>query len=139
MTLINYGLRFHHFGLAVRNPTAAMKVIRGLGYECSKEIYDPLQRVQLIWCSSSEMPAIELVSSAEMPSPLDPYLTEVSELIYHLCYSSSDIKKSVEAIKTDNVRVLPVAEPKPAILFNGALVGFYYLKGFGLVEIIETV
>lgn len=137
MNLQNYGLTFHHFGLAVRDVPAALRVLRGLGYECAEEIHDPLQEVRLLWCEHVSMPAIELVAPTEKPGPIDNILEHGSESIYHICYQSKNIEDCVAAIKSDGVRVLPVASPKPAVLFGGRLVGFYQLKGFGLIEIVE--
>lgn len=137
MTQANWGLRFHHFGLAVRQPSRALAVVRGLGYSCGEPIHDPLQEVVLTWCEHPVMPAIELVSPSDEPGPLDNILSGNSELLYHLCYSSNSISESVTAIKADGIRVLPVAKPKPAVLFGGKQVGFYQLRGFGLIEIVE--
>ncbi len=137
MTMQNYGLVFHHFGLAVQNISVAIKLLNGLGYECGEEIHDPLQEVILVWCSHNAMPAIELVGSTELPGPLDNILKHNSESIYHICYSSSNIDASIGAIKADGIRVLLVVEPKPAVLFGGCPVGFYQLRGLGLIEIVE--
>ena len=41
------------------------------------------------------------------------------------------------AIKSAGIRVMTVAAPKPAVLFDGKIVGFYQVKGFGLIEIVE--
>jgi methylmalonyl-CoA/ethylmalonyl-CoA epimerase len=137
MTLENYGLTFHHLGLAVRDIPDALKVLRGLGYECADEIHDPLQEVRLVWCQHVAMPAVELVAPTDKPGPVDNILEHSSESIYHSCYQSPSIEESVAAIKKDGIRVLPVVAPKPAVLFGGRLVGFYQLKGFGLIEIVE--
>lgn len=135
----NYGLQFHHFGLAVREVPGTLKVLQGMGYTCGEQIHDPLQQVMLVWCEHPQMPAIELVSPSGEAGPLDNILSNDSEVIYHLCYSSSDIIASVAAIKDEGIRVLPVAAPKPAVLFDGKQVGFYQIKGFGLIEIVEEV
>jgi len=137
MTLENYGLTFHHLGLAVSDVPAALKVLRGLGFECGEEIHDPLQEVRLVWCQHATMPAVELVAPTEAPGPIDNILEYSSELIYHTCYEAANIEESVSAIKGDGIRVLPVASPKPAVLFGGRRVGFYQLRGFGLIEIVE--
>ena len=137
MTLLNYGLQFHHFGLAVRDVPGALKVLQGMGYSYGEQIHDSLQKVMLVWCDHPRMPAIELVSPSVEAGPLDTILRDSSELIYHLCYRSSDILASVAAIKADGIRVLPVSPPKPAVLFGGKQVGFYQIKGFGLIEIVE--
>jgi methylmalonyl-CoA/ethylmalonyl-CoA epimerase len=137
MTLEAHGLKFHHFGLAVRDVSGAMTFLKGMGYNCGKQIHDPLQKVMLAWCDHLSMPAIELVSPSDEAGPLDNILAGDSERIYHLCYSSRDILESVSSIKASGIRVLPVAEPKPAVLFGGKLVGFYQARGFGLIEIVE--
>ena len=137
MTLENYGLTFHHLGLAVSDVPAALKVLRGLGFECGEEIHDPLQEVRLVWCQHATMPAVELVAPTEAPGPIDNILEYSSELIYHTCYEAANIEESVSANKGDGIRVLPVASPKPAVLFGGRRVGFYQLRGFGLIEIVE--
>lgn len=135
--MTNYGLQFHHFGLAVRNVAQALKVLQGMGYVCGEQIHDPLQNVMLIWCEHQRMPAVELVSAFTDGGPLDKILNDNPQLIYHICYSSFDILASIAAIKDDAIRVLPVSSPKPAVLFNGKQVGFYQIKGFGLIEIVE--
>lgn len=137
MTLDAFGLRFHHFGLAVRDVAAATKVLDGLGYDCGDEIRDPLQEVRLVWCSHPAMPAVEIVAPTDRPGPVDNILAQNAHAIYHLCFEARDIAESVAAIKSAGVRVLPVSDPKPAVLFAGRRVGFYQVKGFGLIEILE--
>ena len=114
-----------------------LKVLHGLGYSTGEETVDPLQNVRLVWCEHPEMPAVELVSPEASPGPLDSYLSDTDELIYHLCYATADLKHSIDAVKADGIRVLTVSEPKPAVLFDGKPVSFYLFRGFGLVEIVE--
>jgi hypothetical protein len=138
MSFDAFGLTFHHFGLAVRDVPGALKVLEGLGYECADEVYDPLQEVRLVWCAHPIMPAVELVAPTHQPGPVDNILQHTTEVIYHLCYEATDIDAAVDAIKGSGIRVLPVAPPKPAVLFGGRRVGFYQLRGFGLIEILEV-
>ncbi|MDH5259773.1 MAG: VOC family protein [Gammaproteobacteria bacterium] len=137
MSLIHYGLHFHHFGLAVRDTASAVKVLKGMGYAVGEQIQDPLQNVMLIWCDHEHMPAVELVSPTQTPGPLDNMLVNQPELFYHICYGAVNIDSSVTAIRDSGVRILTVLPPKPAILFDGRRVGFYQIKGFGLIEIVE--
>jgi hypothetical protein len=83
------------------------------------------------------MPAVEVVYPTDSPGPLDSYLVEFPELVYHLCFVADDITAAVDAIKTQGGRVLPVAPPKAAVLFGGRQVGFYLVRGLGLIEILE--
>jgi len=137
MKATDWGLEFHHFGLAVRKIDTARPVLEGLGYECGEEMHDPLQNVLLAWCHHPSMPAVELVAPTSEPGPVDNLLARNGDLVYHLCYRTDSLDRSVDAIRRAGVRVLPVAEPKPAVLFGGRRVGFYQLRGFGLIEIVE--
>jgi methylmalonyl-CoA/ethylmalonyl-CoA epimerase len=137
MSVTDFGLTFDHFGLAVGNIAGARKVLEGMGYECGEEVYDPLQEVLLVWCEHATMPAVEIVAPTDKPGPLDNIIVENSGSIYHLCYRAANIGASVAAIKAAGIRVLPVVPPKPAVLFGGKSVGFFQVKGFGLIEIVE--
>ena len=130
-------LKFHHFGLATRDQDETGRMLHSLGYRLGAPIYDPLQNVHLIWCEHDSMPAVEVVYPSDSAGPLDAYLAEFSEMVYHLCYVADDIQSSVDAMKAAGLRILPVAEPKPAVLFDGRQVGFYMARGLGLIEILE--
>jgi len=132
-----YGLEFHHLGLAVVDPDEAVRFIAGLGYTLSPQIYDPLQRVNLIMCHSPGRPAIEIISSSGGTSLLDGILKNRTELIYHLGFMTRDLEASLQAIKEDGNQILCVSPPKAAVLFAAKPVSFYYVSGFGLMEIIQ--
>ena len=137
MNLDHYGLKFHHFGMAVRNTDATVKVLQGLGYRCNEEVYDPLQEVNLIWCEHVSMPAVELVSPTGSPGPVDKILENSRESVYHMCFAAQSIEDSIAALKSDGVRIIPMVAAKPAVLFGNQPVGFYQMKGLGLIEIVE--
>lgn len=130
-------LAFHHFGLATRSAEETSRMLSGLGYELSEPIFDPIQNVNLIWGEHPDMPAVEVVFPADTPGPLEPYLADFSEMVYHLCYVTRDIEASIEKMKSAGLRVLPVVAPKPAVLFGGKQVGFYMARGLGLIEVLE--
>ena len=134
-----YGLDFHHLGLAVAHPDKAVRFLTGLGYTLSPPTYDPLQKVNLIMAHRPGQPAIEVISPAGEPGPLDGLLKQRTELIYHVGYRTRDLPASLEAIKKDGHRILCVSPPKEAVLFGSRPVSFYYVDGFGLIEIIEDV
>jgi len=137
MTLPSIDLRFHHLGLATRDADETSRMLHAMGYTLAESLFDPLQNVNLIWCEHDTMPAIEVVYPADSPGPLGSYLAEFSEMVYHLCYVADDIQAAVASIRAIGARVLPVAPPKPAVLFDGRQVGFYLVKGLGLIEILE--
>ena len=133
-----FGLEFDHFGLGTREPQKTLAFLRALGYRTPAPVHDPLQRVDLVLCSNPTMPAVEVISSADPASPLIAILTAQPQAIYHLCFKSRDLDATLASMKAAGQRVLRVAEPKPAVLFGNKNVSFYMVRGFGMIEIIET-
>jgi methylmalonyl-CoA/ethylmalonyl-CoA epimerase len=134
----DFGLSFDHFGLATRDSGKAVAFLRGLGYQAGPTVFDPLQNVNLILCVSTNMPAVEVIFPAETAGPLDVILKDRNEAFYHLCYRSPDLAASLAGMRNAGHRVLQVAPPKPAILFDHRPVSFYFVKTFGLIEIVEN-
>jgi hypothetical protein len=54
-----------------------------------------------------------------------------------MCYRTRDLAASIAAMKAAGHRVVQAVAPKPAVLFGGCPVSFYFVKGFGLIEILE--
>ena len=137
--LRNFGLSFHHYGLAVVDPNAARTFLSGMGYSLGNKVFDPLQQVDLIMCRHESMPAVELIfPAATGPSPIKSILRRRPEgIVYHLCYATRSLQESLHLIEAEGLRVLEVSPPKPAILFDGAPVSFYVIWGLGLIEVIE--
>jgi len=130
-------LIFHHLGLAVENDKEAIIFLRGMGYEVDEMIYDPEQNVHLRFCTAHGLPSFELIMPGIGNGPLTPIFKRHNELIYHTCYQVEDLGASLESIEDAGLRVLPVSEPKPAILFGGRKVSFYKIFGFGMIELLE--
>ena len=133
-----FGLTFHHMGLAVKKKDTALIYTKGLGYTAGEEIYDPEQDAHLILCTQEGWPSIEIVTPGKQEDgPLGPIFKRYNELMYHTCYETQDLDKTLQAWEEQNLRILLVSEPKPAILFGGRKVSFYTIMGFGLVELLE--
>ena len=131
------GLRFHHLVLAVRRPGDATRLLAAQGYAIGEPVHDPLQKVNLIFCRSDDAPDVEIVYPGEEPSPLVAVLNRFQSGIYHLCYESDDVAATLTALEAQGLRALCVADPTPAVLFDGAKVSFYQIPDFGLIEIID--
>jgi Glyoxalase/Bleomycin resistance protein/Dioxygenase superfamily len=130
-------LEFHHFGLAVRKSDKAIAFLANLNYSIGNSIYDELQNVNLIMCCHQIMPDVELIYPSESPGPLDGWLKEQSEIIYHLCYTCLDLEFTLTQLRAKH-RVMTISAPKPAILFGDRKVSFYKVQGFGIIEILEN-
>lgn len=132
-----FGLTFDHFGLAVREPTAARVYLRGLGYEERNKVFDPLQQVNVAMFCHGTMPDVEVIWSGDGPSPIDRILKRNDSTVYHLCYASSDPQRSIAAMEAEGLQVMTVVDARPALLFGGDLVSFHYVGRFGLIELIQ--
>ena len=136
-TLLKFGLRFHHVGMAVRRPDDAFRYLAALGYTRDNQVFDPLQTVSLALFSHKEMPAIEVIWPADGPSPIDNLLRQRSGILYHLCYVTESAPASLAAMEAAGLRVMLAVESKPAILFRGRPVSFHHVHGVGLIELIH--
>jgi hypothetical protein len=138
MTSINRsGLKFHHFGLAVKRPDQAFLYLEGLGYRKGATCWDPLQSVNLAMMHHPEMPDVEVIWPGEAPSPIDNLVKGGKSLIYHQCYTSEDPAASISALRQLGLDVIEVSPPKPAVLFDGLEVSFYSINRVGVIEIIR--
>jgi hypothetical protein len=136
--MTNFGLDFHHLGLAVRRPNEAIIFLENLNYLIGGRIFDPEQNVNLILCWHRQMPAVEIIYPGSLPSPIDTYVNRHGNgIVYHICFESSDLSASLAAIEAAKLRPLCVSEPRPAILFQGRLVSFYNVVGMGLIEVLS--
>lgn len=134
----NYGLSFHHFGLAVEKPEQAIKFLEALGYQIGQTVFDPLQNVHLAMGAHPDQPDVEIIFPAESAGPLDKLLKQHKDgLVYHLCYTVEDPHAAVDEMEADGLRVFCVAPPKKAVLFEGREVSFYIVAGVGLIELIR--
>jgi hypothetical protein len=131
-----YGLEFHHFGLAVRSPEAAFRYLEDLGYSAGSACYDPLQKVNLAMRHHDRMPDVEVIWPGTEASPIDRMLKRNDSMIYHLCYTSADVERSVAALEEAGLEVLPLGLAQPALLFDDMEVSFYSITGVGIIEII---
>lgn len=132
-----FGLEFHHFGLAVRQPESALRYLDALGYREGASCFDHHQGVNLAMRHHDAMPDVEVIWPGDRPSPLDQMLKRSDSLIYHLCYTSLNVERSISAIEAAGLDVLPISDTAPAPLFGGLEVSFYSVAGFGIIEIIQ--
>jgi len=135
--MLEHGLSYHHFGLAVRRPSKASAFLKDLGYRVGEVVEDPEQNVRLIWAEHPRMPAVELIFPLNAPGPLDSILESRTEMIYHLCFATRDMEASLKSLSAAH-RLVEVSPAKQAVLFGGEKVSFHMVAGFGLIEIVEV-
>ncbi len=133
------GLVFHHHGLAVRKDETALAMLRCLGYAIGESVFDPEQNVYVRLCTSAHHPAVEIVMPGTAgKSPVDSILAKHDALLYHTCYETDDLQKTLAGLEAQGLRLVCVAARKPAVLFGGRHVSFYMTPGWGLIELLEA-
>ncbi len=131
-------LTFNHFGLAVKQDKEALTMLEAMGYTPGERILDPLQNVYVRLVTAPDKPTIEIVQPGEGDkSPLDAMISKYNELIYHTCYETPDLAKTLASIEAAGLRCMTLAERKPAVLFGGRHVSFYKIFGWGILELLE--
>lgn len=129
-------MKFHHHGLAVRNPVPTREWLTKLGYTLSEIVYEPLQYVNLQLAERKDTPTIELVWSEEEKSPLQRWLQNESTALYHTCYEVESIEETARWLRTAG-RAIPIGRPQPTEIFKGRRIHFLHLNGLGLIELLE--
>ena len=129
-------MKIDHIGYAVRRIDRAMEAFKELGFDFDEIIDDSDRNVKLAFVEKDGY-RIELVCplDKEKASPVDQYISGMSGIPYHICYSSNDFDKDIEVLKSHGYKV--IIEPKPAIAFGGNRVVFLMNISLGLMEIVE--
>lgn len=134
---LRVGLKFHHFGLAVRDPDSAFRYLKALGFSEGMAIFDPLQRVNVAMRYHDEMPDVEIIWPGAGPSPIDNMLKRNGSMIYHLCYVADDPEAALAGLAAAGLDVLPISAAQPAVLFGGRDVSFHSVNDVTLIELIH--
>jgi hypothetical protein len=132
-----FGLVFHHFGLAVADPEMAFRCLDGMGYRAGVAVFDPLQNVNVAMRHHAQMPDVEVIWPGDGPSPIDRLIKGSGSMIYHLCYSTRDAAASLSEMEKAGLDILTASEATPAVLFQGLPVSFHMVMQFGLIELIH--
>lgn len=129
-------MEFHHFGLAVNQFEPALRFFKHLGYTSIGPVTDLHQKVELIMCHHVSQPDVELIKPLNEDSPVSSFLKKNNEMIYHPCYRVASIRKTIE-VDLKQMRVIEISGATPAVLFDNNPVAFFYVKGLGLIELLE--
>ena len=132
----NFGLKFHHLGLATDNPKLTLKILKNIGYKPIKTRSNKNYNVKNIICSSKSHPTIEIVAKMGGKSPIDNIVKKNKNLVYHICYSSKNLKKTLNMMKKKKLSIakIPNSYLSP---FEGVDASFFFLRGIGIIEIMN--
>lgn len=129
---------FHHVGVGTLDPEGAIVAYAALGYVTHARTDDPGLGVRVAFLRGpGSGPWIEIVS------PLDESGGPLSSLIrrkqlpspYHTCYAVDDIAAASAQLRGHGF--LPLGEPRPAAVFQGAAIWYHIHAAIGLVELVQ--
>ena len=133
MTEFDLGLgRPNHVGVFVQDIEKSLAFLKLVGgsFETTGPIVDQNQRVELLLIKSPGGIDIELVSGEGVRELQKQH----GQGMYHLCFETSDLNSS--RLKLLSVGAIEISEAKPAILFGGRLVQFFFTP-VGIIELLE--
>ncbi|UED72201.1 non-ribosomal peptide synthetase [Brevibacillus sp. DP1.3A] len=128
-------LAFDHIGVAVEDIDEAITKYQALGYQCGPIFEEETQRSKLVMCKRADAVNIELVAPMDETSPTLGILAKNGDNSpYHLCYRVQDAKACLSSWQ---VEYQVVSDLLPVKIFGGKSVMFVYVKGVGLIELLE--
>jgi methylmalonyl-CoA/ethylmalonyl-CoA epimerase len=130
-------LRIHHVGVLVKDlEEAADNYVRNFGYEIRSDvIHDPTQTAFVrFFAMRGDSCYLELISPDSPQSMLTNALRKGGG-INHVCYKTSDICISVDALRASGCWVLH--EPQAAVAFPGRRIAWLMGTDGLLVELVE--
>lgn len=97
---MNNFLHFHHLGMAVKDFTKPLNFLKALGYTEEKRVIDEIyQNIEALMCiNNNGMPNIELLKPINEKSPINNILKMQDSMIYHICYSTINLKQALHGI-----------------------------------------
>jgi len=124
-------MKIHHIGIACADIEKMKKIVKKTHtiVHDSGTIFDEHQDVRACLLKTSEGPDIELISGKKVENLVAKGIT-----YYHLGYEVKNMDSEIARLKKAGAILL--SAPKPAILFEMAMVAFMYLQ-YGVIELIE--
>ena len=132
-------MKFNHIGLVVANIVESARFyeeILGL-HRKTEVIYDPIQKVKLLFLSDMTFPHIiyELIEPQDETSPSSQWLKK-GNTMHHICYEVDDIQGHIAQFVANGS--LLIMGPVPAIAFNDREIAFVLTKEKLIIEFLES-
>jgi methylmalonyl-CoA/ethylmalonyl-CoA epimerase len=128
----------HHLGFAVSSISVAAEAFAAsISARWDGEIiHDPIQGVRVAFFHpiDSRNPVFELVEPASDASPVSNFLKKGGGL-HHVCYEIDDLDSGLREARGVGLGI--VAEPAPAVAFDGRRIAWVCSKKRLLVELLE--
>ena len=129
----------HHLGFVVSSISAAAEDFAvSISARWDGEIiFDPIQRVRVsfFYPADTRNPVFELVEPVGEGSPVSNFLKKKGGGLHHVCYEIDDLESGLREARGAGLVVM--AEPAPAVAFDGRRIAWVCSKKRLLVELLE--
>jgi methylmalonyl-CoA/ethylmalonyl-CoA epimerase len=136
------GLEFKllHVGVAVPSLGSTTELLSSLlGYKVvSGPFDDPIQKVAVTFLAKAgnDIAELELIAPISDDSPIQSLLAKSGGGTYHLCFETNDLERAL--IHAANNGCVVVAQPVPAVAFQGRRIAWIYTPARQLFELVEA-
>ena len=129
-------MKINHLGIAVKNIEAsALMYKKSLGWtRVTDLIYDPIQKVNILFMIDDHNNKYELLEPVGDASPINKLLDRHISL-YHFCYEVEDIIGKIKELKENGFSL--ISGPVEAVAFNYNLIAFLINKDSLIIELVE--
>lgn len=129
-------MKINHLGIAVKNIDAsAIMYKKSLGWEKLTDlIYDPIQKVKILFMIDDHNNKYELLEPSGEDSPVSKLLERRISL-YHFCYEVKDIHAKIEELKLNGFFL--ITGPVEAVAFNNSQIAFLINRDNLIIELVE--
>ncbi len=129
-------MKIKHLGIAVKSIESSVVMYKeSLGWnEITKLIYDPVQKVNLLFMIDEHGNKFELIEPVGDDSPIKNMIDK-RICLYHICYEVQDINSKINEL-TKNGYFL-ISKPVKAIAFDNNLIAFLINRDNLIIELVE--
>jgi methylmalonyl-CoA/ethylmalonyl-CoA epimerase len=129
----------HHLGFVVSSISAVAEDFAvSISARWDAEIiFDPIQRVRVAFFHPADTrnPVFELVEPASEGSPVSNFLKKKGGGLHHVCYEIDDLESALREARGAGLVI--VADPAPAVAFDGRRIAWVSSKRRLLAELLE--
>ena len=129
-------MKIKHLGIAVKSIESSVVMYKeSLGWnEITKLIYDPVQKVNILFMIDDHGNKFELIEPVGDDSPIKNMIDK-RICLYHICYEVQDINSKINEL-TKNGYFL-ISKPVKAIAFDNNLIAFLINRDNLIIELVE--
>lgn len=133
--MLGVDYKLHHVGYATPDIAKSRVLYEDMGFSAvTPIIFDPIQKVRVIFLGTGADVLVELVEPAEEKSPVSNFLQKRGPGLHHLCYEVTDIERACATMREKGG--ILTCEPVPAAAFDGRRIAFVFRRE-GLIELLE--